>query len=116
VSFRDVCRDEDLWVGELRPVMVDGVQVILVRTDAGVFAYRDRCPHLGVALSQGTLEGCTLTCAAHHFQYDVHSGRGINPRGLALVPYPVLRNGGIISVDIERPAVGGAENEGSCGR
>jgi nitrite reductase/ring-hydroxylating ferredoxin subunit len=116
VSFREVCRDDELWVGELRPVLVDGVAVVLVRTDAGVFAYRDRCPHLGVALSQGKLEDCTLTCAAHHFQYDVQSGRGINPRGPALVPYPVLRNGTTISVDVENAPVAQAEREGASGR
>lgn len=116
MSFREVCRDEDLWVGELKPAVVDGVAVILVRTDAGVFAYRDRCPHLGVALSQGKLEGCALTCAAHHFQYDVHSGRGINPRGLALIPYPVLRKAGSISVDVESSPLTRTESEGSCGR
>ncbi|HVZ35637.1 MAG TPA: Rieske 2Fe-2S domain-containing protein [Polyangiaceae bacterium] len=116
MSFREVCRDDELWVGELKPAVVAGVAVILVRTDAGVFVYRDRCPHLGVPLSQGKLEGCALTCAAHHFQYDVHSGRGINPRGLALIAYPVLRNAGIISVDVESRLASGTEGEGSCGR
>lgn len=116
MSFRAVCRDDELWVGELKPAVVGGVAVLLVRTDAGVFAYRDRCPHLGVALSQGKLEGCALTCAAHHFQYDVQSGRGINPRGLALRPYPVQRSGGIISVDVESPARAGSESEGPRGR
>ena len=72
--------------------------------------------YLGVALSQGKLENCTLTCAAHHFQYDVESGRGINPRGQALTAYPVLRNGGVLSVDVEGLAISATEKAGASGR
>jgi toluene monooxygenase system ferredoxin subunit len=68
-----------LWDGEMVGLRVDGVPVLIVNT-GGVFrAYRDACAHLGVPLSQGTLEGTTLTCRAHCWTYDVTTGGGVNP-------------------------------------
>jgi toluene monooxygenase system ferredoxin subunit len=100
MTFVRVLGEDDLWLGELRAVRVEGERVLVLRTDAGVFAYQDRCPHLGVPLSQGTLDGCTLTCAAHHFQYDATTGRGINPSNVRLRAYAVRREAGDILVDV----------------
>jgi toluene monooxygenase system ferredoxin subunit len=110
MSFHEIAKESELWVGELRQVRVDGRPVLLVRTDAGVFAYEDRCPHLGVPLSQGVLDGCKLTCAAHHYEYDACTGRGINPRSLALRAYPIRCHAGAILLEITASA---APNESS---
>lgn len=100
MTFREVLKCSELWTGELRSVLVDGEKVLLLRTDAGVFAYEDRCAHLGVALSEGTLEGRTLTCRAHHYTYDAETGRGDNPRNVCLAAFPVRIEGDAICVDV----------------
>jgi len=103
MRFQEVSSEAELWVGELRQVRIERTRVLLLRTDAGVFAYADRCPHLGVVLSTGTLERNILTCAAHQFQFDAATGEGINPRCLRLHPFPVSCKDGGIWVDISRP-------------
>src|SRR5690606_29102506 len=45
----------DLWLGELRGCRVAGHRVLLLRVESGVYAYEDRCAHLGLPLSDGTL-------------------------------------------------------------
>jgi toluene monooxygenase system ferredoxin subunit len=100
VSFLDVLEESELWVGELRQVRLPCGRVLLLRTDAGVFAYEDRCPHLGLPLSAGTLEGDTLTCSAHQFQFDATTGQGKNPSCLRLRAYPVQLEAGVIRVDV----------------
>lgn len=102
MSSREVLAESELWVGEHRRLVVEGRRVLLLRTEAGVFAYEDRCPHLGLPLSKGTLDGQTLTCFAHHFQFDAESGAGINPRCLSLWAYPVECRAGMICVDLSR--------------
>lgn len=109
MSFQPALPEAELWVGELRHVRLEGARVLLLRTDAGVFAYEDRCPHLGLPLSSGNLEGETLTCAAHHFQFDVATGQGINPSCLRLRRYPVQCAAGMIHVDLARTPSSGAE-------
>lgn len=55
-------------------VEVEGQPVCVVRVPEGVFAFDDVCPHRGTPLSQGSLEGTTLTCAAHTWEFDVTTG------------------------------------------
>lgn len=100
MSFHTVLAADELWTGEMRGLVVAGRRVLVLRTEGGIFAYEDRCAHLGVPLSRGTLSGNVLTCSAHHYQYDAQSGRGINPRNVRLTPLPVRVDGGAIAVDV----------------
>ena len=99
MAYRPLLASEELWVGELRGFLLADQRVLLLRTDAGVCAYVDRCPHLGVPLSHGTLNGNVLTCRAHRYSYDAVTGQGINPRGLNLTALPVRVENGVVSVD-----------------
>lgn len=100
MSFVEVLSESELWIGEMRQVLVGGRRVLLLRTERGVHAYEDRCPHLGHPLSRGTLEGNTLTCSAHEFRFDADSGRGKNPRNLQLVGIEVACHHGKILVEV----------------
>lgn len=91
----------ELWSGDLVTVRVACTSLLVVRLGDEVHAYHDRCAHLGVALSEGTLEGCVLTCSAHHWQYDVTTGHGINPAKARLVRYPVRIEDGVIYVELD---------------
>lgn len=48
--------------------------VLLVRADGAITALSDGCPHAGVALSDGDLDGTVLTCPGHGSQFDVRTG------------------------------------------
>ncbi len=100
MSFARAAAVADLWVGEMRSVVVGGTAVLLVRLADGVRAYEDRCAHKGVALSTGTLAGTLLTCATHGWQYDVASGRGVNPASAGLRAFAVRLDGNDVLVDI----------------
>ena len=101
MAFRRAAAVADLWKGEMMGALVGGRKVLLVRTDDEILAYEDRCAHLGVALSDGHLEGTLLTCWAHHWQYDVTTGRGVNPAHTCLTRFPTLLSHGIIFVDTD---------------
>ncbi len=101
MAFRKVTALEEMWDGEMRGFIVDSRKVLIIKLDGEVYAYEDRCAHLGVALSEGMLEGCVLTCGAHHYQYDARTGRGVNPKSVRLRTYPVAIEDGEILVDIE---------------
>jgi toluene monooxygenase system ferredoxin subunit len=101
MSFVEVLSESELWIGEMRQVQVAGRRVLLLRTERGVHAYDDRCPHLGHPLSRGTLEGNTLTCSGHEFRFDADSGRGQNPKNLQLTGIEVACRHGKILVDVD---------------
>lgn len=101
MAYQSVATLNDLWSGELRHIDVGRVPVVLIRVGERVFAYEDKCAHLGVPLSEGRMEGNTLICSAHEWSYDVCTGHGINPRETCLRRYPVKIENDMIFIDIE---------------
>ncbi|MFZ5653097.1 MAG: cytochrome P450 [Pseudomonadota bacterium] len=88
-----------------RPTGVDaaGVELVLIRSDAGIRAYEGRCPHQGTLLAEGEIRDGALVCRAHHWSFDLDSGRCRGPGGQCLRSYPVRIEAGRVLV-----AVGGA--------
>lgn len=102
LRFAPACQAEDLWVGEMRMVSVDGTQVLLLRTDGDtVRAVQSTCPHQAVLLVEGDFDGCSLICSAHLWEFDVDSGRSINPDDARLAQYPVEERDGTIYVSVD---------------
>ena len=99
--LRDAAALDQLRIGEMMGVVVDGHPVLLVRLDDGIRAYADRCSHQGVRLSEGRLEGTRLTCHAHEWLYDAATGQGINPARCSLTAYAAEVRDGRIRVDVE---------------
>jgi toluene monooxygenase system ferredoxin subunit len=92
----------DLWEGDLTAVEVRGCPLLLVRLPGGeVRAYQGRCPHLGATLGDGDFDGRTLSCAAHGWQFDLATGRGVNPAGCTLARFPVSIEDEQILVELE---------------
>ena len=65
---------DDLAVGSMKMVKVDGHRICLVRTSEGVFALDNACPHQGYGLTQGDLTGDLLTCEWHNWKFRVTDG------------------------------------------
>jgi nitrite reductase/ring-hydroxylating ferredoxin subunit len=79
-DFVEVCSVEDIWEGEMQSFRVRDAAILLLKLDGCFRAYRGSCPHQGVALVEGDLDGTILTCRAHHWQFNALNGEGINPR------------------------------------
>lgn len=62
------------------PIRVEhaGTALVVVRTEAGVFAYKDVCPHAFWPLSSGAMSGGALECPGHGWEFDVQTGRCLN--------------------------------------
>jgi toluene monooxygenase system ferredoxin subunit len=100
MSFRKVAALEDLWSGEMTRIEVDGESILLINLDDKVYAFADACPHQNSRLSEGYLANKTLRCARHHWEFDVCTGRGINPQSACLRMFPVMLDGQDILVDV----------------
>ena len=75
--YVEIGKAGELQDGQMMKVEVEGQEVLVARVDGTYYAIQDRCPHMGGDLSQGTLEGTTVTCPRHHSQFDVRDGRVI---------------------------------------
>ena len=93
-EFARVCDEDELWDGEMAAFRIAGGDVLVVRIDGCYRAYQDSCPHQHMPLTDGTLTGTTLTCRHHMWQFDVRTGRGINPAAARLARHPVAVEAG----------------------
>jgi len=101
--WRDTINVDELWEGDMTAVLVDGEAVLLVNVDGQVRAYSNRCPHQASALDEGDLDGDTLTCAKHLWEFNASTGRGINPDDAQLKSFGCrVGDDGTIYVDIGR--------------
>jgi toluene monooxygenase system ferredoxin subunit len=101
--WRDTINVDELWEGDMTAVLVDGEAVLLVNIDGQVRAYSNRCPHQASALDEGDLDGDTLTCAKHLWEFNASTGRGINPDDAQLKSFGCrVGDDGTIYVDIGR--------------
>ena len=66
--------------GSIKEVLVGGKQVALANVAGTFYAIGNTCLHRGGPLGQGQLEGKTVTCPWHGWQFDVTTGKAVmNP-------------------------------------
>jgi phenylpropionate dioxygenase-like ring-hydroxylating dioxygenase large terminal subunit len=69
-------RSTELRSPKLTKALLLEVPLVLGRTAEGkAFAMRDSCPHRGIPLSYGRVEGNTVECSYHGWRFDACSGQ-----------------------------------------
>lgn len=64
----------DVVAGTMHVFDVAGTKVSVASAAGGLYAFDDKCTHMGCSLAKGKLEGTTVTCPCHGSQFDVTSG------------------------------------------
>lgn len=93
---------DDLAVGTMRMIKVDGHRVCLVRTSDGVHAIDHACPHEGYGLTQGELDGDLLTCAWHNWKFRVTDGACVQGEEGVQTHHVAIADDGAVQVSINR--------------
>ncbi len=70
-----VGKTSEMPPGKLNKVSVDGKEVLVVNLDGNYFAMDDTCTHSGASLSEGQLDGSTVTCGWHGAKFDCKTGK-----------------------------------------
>src|SRR5262252_9626437 len=70
--------------GEMQVIDVAGTKVSVASVGGHLYAFDDKCTHMGCSLAEGKLDGTTVTCRCHGSQFDVTSGAVL--RGPAVRP------------------------------
>lgn len=101
-GWEDVGPVESAREGAVSAVDLPRASVLVTRIAGKIKAYANACPHLGMPLDQGTLEGDVLTCRYHGFRFHLDEGACLSAPEVALVSYPVQVHGGRILVQVAR--------------
>lgn len=112
-----VCRLDELEVGRPRIESIGGRLIGVIRTEDGIFAIRNVCPHQGAELCRGTLgstmlpsepqeyriglQGHVMRCPWHGWEFDITTGRSIfDPDNVRVRTYPVVVDDGAVIVQL----------------
>lgn len=55
-------------------VKTSDVSLVLIKTGGAVHAVENKCPHLGVPLGRGKIEGDEIVCPFHGSRFNVKTG------------------------------------------
>jgi nitrite reductase/ring-hydroxylating ferredoxin subunit len=98
-DFIKVANLDEIPLGSLREVKVNGEDVALANVDGEIYAFAGTCTHRGGPLGQGDLDGDVVTCPWHGGQFNVRTGEVIAmPPDENIRTYPVQVEGNEIKV------------------
>ena len=73
-EWRRIGAARDVPPRGMKTFSTDGLSVLVVDTGDELVAVQSLCPHEAIPLQLGVVEGRTLTCLEHMWQFDVRSG------------------------------------------
>lgn len=77
-DWTDVIADAELAAGGQHAFIRNRVRILVCRSDAGLRAMEDRCPHASQYLLGGKIAGASLRCPRHGATFDLASGKPLN--------------------------------------
>src|SRR5580704_12800549 len=100
MAFARAAKTSDIPSGTIREIAFGG-KAIAVANVAGKFHAIDSvCVHQGGPLGEGALDGCTVICPWHAWEYDVTSGKLVGNPDVSVETYPAEVRGDEIFVDL----------------
>ena len=80
-NFVHVAKKSEIPSGEGRSFEIQGENIGIFNVGDSFYALDNICPHQGGPLGEGFLDGKTLTCPWHAWEFDVTSGMCLgNPK------------------------------------
>jgi nitrite reductase (NADH) small subunit len=96
-------RVDEIPEGERKIIQAGDLSVGVFHHKGGWYALRNHCQHRGGPVATGLLEGETLTCPWHGYQYEITTGKLLVDPSVKLDTYPVTIKGGNLYVTVPEP-------------
>jgi 3-phenylpropionate/trans-cinnamate dioxygenase ferredoxin subunit len=76
-EFEKVAKVSDIQPGEIKSFVVGNEMVAICNDNGNFYAFIDECSHQALPLSDGLLEGKTITCAYHGAEFNIDTGEAL---------------------------------------
>ena len=93
-----VARVSEMPPGSSKIVVVLGHPVALFNVDGTFYAVSNVCLHRGGPIGEGSLDGVTVTCPMHGWEYDLRTGANLANPLARLKTYAVRVDGDYVHV------------------
>lgn len=97
-EFMRVAGTADVKPGAGTVVEVNGQAIALFNLDGTFYAIDNTCAHRGGPLGEGDVEGETVVCPWHSWQYNIKTGVSVNNPSACVKTYAVKVEGPDVKV------------------
>ena len=70
-----ICHSKDITEGHMSIYGIAKKDILVGRKNGKLFACDNSCPHRGASLSKGHLDGVSIICYMHGYEYNIFDGR-----------------------------------------
>lgn len=77
--------------GNMKAIVVEGKEVLLVNVDGQFFAMQRFCPHAGADLCAGKIADSKLICPKHNAAFDLATGEAVDQAKLLFLKFSTKR-------------------------
>jgi nitrite reductase/ring-hydroxylating ferredoxin subunit len=99
-TFVKAASAHDLKPGDARVVELNGKPYALFNADGKYYCIDNVCLHRGGPLGEGFLDGTTVTCPWHGWQYDVTTGQCLTNPAAKMASYSVKVEGDDVLIEV----------------
>ena len=100
MSLVKVASVDDIPEGSATIVQAGGKAIALFNIKGEFYAIDNTCIHRGGSLGDGFVDGSTVTCPLHGWQYDIQTGQGVMPTSPGVKSYKVDIQGNDIYIEV----------------
>ena len=90
----------EILPGQGKVVKADGIEIALFNVEGALHAIGNTCRHRGGPLGEGSLDGSTVTCPWHGWEYDVTTGAALLNPAMTVPVYRVEAQGEDVLVEL----------------
>jgi len=76
-KYVKMAETQEIPKNKMKVFNVEDHEILVVNVEGELYAFENRCPHMGYPLYFGRLEGKVLTCGFHYAKFDVTTGKSL---------------------------------------
>ena len=100
-EFKKVAALSEILPGSAKRIEVNATPIAFFNINGVIYAINDICTHRECSLSEGFIEGDTVTCPCHMSVFDIKTGKVLEPPALLNVAsYKVRIQGSDVEVEV----------------
>ena len=100
-EFQQVATVADVPLDSVKAVTLDGLPLLIVHTEDGIYALENRCSHAEEPLECGRVKYGWIACPAHGARFDLETGEALTPPATTSIrTYRTRLDGDAISVAV----------------
>ena len=101
-SRLELCKVEDVDVGEARKIEAAGLTLAVYNLDGEFFTTDDHCTHGPGSLSEGFIDGDLVECNFHQGVFNIRTGEVVQPPCMVPVKtYKTVVENGRVYIEVE---------------